>query len=634
MKLPGARFALGAALLLTLASLAAPERGSAEARSPAARVERFEITSRGEAFAGERFGDVGAYERIDAVVHVTLDPEHPANADIADLSLAPRDAGGRVAYDADVTILRPKEARAGSGTLLFDVLNRGRKLALASLNEIAPSFAPGANADSAASAGNGFLMERGFTLAWAGWQADVAGPGLMSARFPVATERGAPITGRVQLEVVFDHVEQPGRIALPYPAASLDAAQASLTVRQRQGDAKRALPTSALRFEGERTLLVTRPTDVDAGAIYELVYTARDPVVTGLGFAATRDVVSFLRFAKADASGAPNPLAGEIDRALAIGLSQSGRYLRDWLWQGFHVDGDGRALFEGVLPVIAGARKTFTNARWGQPGRFSRQHEEQLVPGNQFPFTYAVTKDAVSGATDGILARCSATKTCPKLMHVDTSAELWQAGASLVGTDGAGHDVAFPENVRAYLLAGASHAPGMVAPWCELPANPVSTGPVLRALVVAMERWVRAGDAPPASAWPSLARGELREPRAGEPPVNTVPRVDYGAVPPVVTGSGWRVLVPTTDALGNDVPGIPLHALQRLPAAYLGWNVRRDGFAKGELCFLFGGTKPDSGRGDSRPRSPIDVAASLASQGFLLDADRDAISKAALPLVR
>ncbi|MFI5318018.1 MAG: alpha/beta hydrolase domain-containing protein [Myxococcota bacterium] len=599
---------------------------------PAARVERFEIRARADAFGGASFGAVGPYERIDAVAHVSLDPAHAANRAIVDLALAPRDARGRVANDADVTILRPKNAGGANRTLLFDVPNRGNRLAHAVLAEAAR----GATLEEAAGAGNGFALKRGYTLAWAGWQADIVGAGLMSARFPIATTDGAPITGRVQLEVVFDNADQPGRIALPYPAASLEPARASLTVRQRQGDAPRALPASALRFADARTLEVTRPADVDAGAIYELVYLARDPVVTGLGFAAARDVVSFLRFAASDASGAPNPLAGQVDRALAIGFSQSGRYLRDWLWQGFHVDGEGRVLFDGVLPVIAGARKTYTNFRWGQPGRFSRQHEEQRVPGNQFPFAYALATDAVTAARDGIFARCEQTKTCPKLMHVDTSAEFWQAGASLVGTDGAGHDVAFPENVRAYLLAGASHAPGMVAPYCELPANPVSYGAVVRALLVAMERWVRAGETPPASVWPSLARGELVAPPESGPPANTVPRVDYAQVPPKLVGVGWRVLVPSTDPLGNDAPGIPLHALQRLPAAYLGWNVRRAGFAAGELCFLFGGMKPIavSYRGEPRPKNPIAVAEELANEGYLLSEDRDAISRAALPLLR
>ena len=571
------------------ASLAQP------VEAPAVRVERFELRSRSDAFGGASFGTVGAYERVDAVAHVTLDPAHAANRSIADLALAPRDAAGRVAYDTDVTILRPKDAAASNRALLFEVVNRGNRLALGVLND-APR---GAGLDDRAGAGNGFVFEQGYTLVWAGWQADVAGTGLMSARFPIARENGTAITGRVQVEVVFDHTDQPGRIALPYPAASLDAAQATLTVRPRQPDAPRALPASAFRFSGERTLEVTRPADMDAGAIYELVYLARDPVVTGIGFAATRDVVSFLRREAADASGVPNPLAGQIDRALAIGFSQSGRYLRDWLWQGFHVDAEGRPVFDGVLPYIAGARKTWTNARWAQPGRFSRQHEEHRVAGNQFPFTYAVTTDPVTGTRDGILARCEATKTCPKLMHVDTSAEFWQAGASLVGTDGAGHDIAFPENVRAYMLAGAAHAPGMVSPACELPPNPITYGAIARALLVAMERWVRSASEPPASVWPHLGRGELVKAPGSAPRPNPVEQIDYARVPPVVTGTGWRVLVPTVDSEGNDLPGIALHSLQEKRGAYLGWNVRKDGFAHGELCFLFGGFR------DHAPRSSL-----------------------------
>ncbi|MBM4382268.1 MAG: hypothetical protein FJ091_02750 [Deltaproteobacteria bacterium] len=564
----------------------------AEAEAPAARVERFEIRARGDAFGGAAFGEAGAYEKIEAVAHVSVDPAHAASSGIVDLALAPRDARGRIAYDTDVVILRPKDAARANGTLLLDVLNRGRKAAMASLNDAAVSFTPGEPSDGTSDPGNGFALKRGFTLVWIGWQADVVGPGLMSARFPIARDGDAPISGPVQLEIVFDHTTTPARIALPYALASVEAPQVSVSVRARQPDAPRMLDASAIRVIDARTLEIDRPSDMDAGAIYEIVYTARDPLVTGLGFAATRDVISFLRFAKTDARGTPNPLAGEVKRALAIGFSQSGRYLRDLLWQGFHVDGEGRALFEGVLPVIAGSRKTYTNWRWGQPGRFSRAHEEQRVPGNQFPFTYAVTTDPVTSARDGIFARCGETKSCPKLMHVDTSAEFWQAGASLVGTDGAGHDVAFPENVRAYFIAGASHAPGMTAPWCELPANPVKYSPVIRALVVAMERWVRGEAEPPASVWPRLAQGELREAAANEPRPNNVQRVDYARVPPAVVGEGWDPLVPKTDADGNDAVGIRLWALEEKRGVYLGWNVRREGFAKGEPCFLFGGFKP------------------------------------------
>ena len=615
-------------VLLPDAAAAAPELADAAALAPAAIVERLEVVARGDAFGDATFGAVGAYERIDAVAHVSVDLAHVANREIVDLALAPRDADGRVAYDTDVVILRPRNPRSANRTLLYEVVNRGNRLMLSTLND-APR---GSSLGDAKGAGNGFLMREGYTLVWVGWQADVAGPGLVSARFPIARENGAAITGRVQVAQVFDHADNPGRIALPYAADSLDATQATITVRQRQSDEPRALPPGALRFVDARAALIDRPADMDAGAIYELVYSAQDPVVTGLGFAATRDVVSFLRWGARDAGGAPNPLAGAIDRALAIGFSQSGRYLRDWLWQGFHVDGAGRPVFDGVLPYIAGARKTFTNARWAQPGRFSRQHEDQLVPGNQFPFGYAVTTDPVTNATDGILARCEASNTCPRLMHVDTSAEFWQAGASLVGSDGAGKDVAFPPNVRAYLLAGASHAPGMVAPYCELPANPVTYGPVARALLVAMERWVRGETEPPASVWPRIERGELVAPSKGGPPANAVARIDYGRVPPAVVSAGWRVLVPKTDANGNDVPGIPLHALAAKPGAYLGWNARREGFAKGELCFLFGAFRSASERVDASAFAVArgQAALRLLGAGLLLAPEHHEIAEAGI----
>ncbi|MGE0385187.1 MAG: alpha/beta hydrolase domain-containing protein, partial [Gammaproteobacteria bacterium] len=185
----------------------------------------------------------------------------------------------------------------------------------------------------------------------------------------------------------------------------------------------------------------------------------------------------------------------------------------------------------------------------------------------------------------------------------------------------AGLDVDFPANVRAYLLAGASHAPGMVAPYCALPANPVAYAPVLRALVVAMERWVRGEAEPPETVWPRLARGELRQPLANEPAPNRVERVDYGVVPPRTVGEGWQVLVPRTDAAGNDRPGIPLWALQDEPGAYLGWNVRGKGFAPGELCFVFGGFRAQPGQVRMPGDEGSKVAAALCAQRLLVDSD-------------
>lgn len=270
------------------------------------------------------------------------------------------------------------------------------------------------------------------------------------------------------------------------------------------------------------------PADSDAGAIYRFSYLARDPKVMGLGFAATRDIVSFLNHAT-PAQG--NPLAdiatarcertagggcvtsnGIFETTVAFGASQSGRYLRDFLWQGFNRDLAGRRVFDGMIPLIAGGRRTFTNARFAEPGRFSRQHEDHDVPGFDFPFAYAAVRDPVTGRTDSILSRCSADGTCPYLFHIDTSGEFWQAGASLVGSGGTDHDLASPANVRAYMIAGASHAPGIVTPACRTPANGLEYAPVLRALIVSMVDWTGGRKAPPESRWPRIADGDLVAP--------------------------------------------------------------------------------------------------------------------------
>src|SRR5690606_21404782 len=184
--------------------------------------------------------------------------------------------------------------------------------------------------------------------------------------------------------------------------------------------------------------VIERPAGFEGGAIYEFIYEARDPIVMGLGFAAMRDAISFLRYETADRDGTPNPLLveGRLPTwAISLGISQSGRTLRDMLYQGFNADLEGRIVFDGMHPDIAGSRKTFTNYPFSQPGRWQRQHEDHLFPGDQFPFTYGILTDPLSGRTDGILARCLETDTCPKIVHTDGEAELWQARASLVVTD-------------------------------------------------------------------------------------------------------------------------------------------------------------------------------------------------------
>jgi hypothetical protein len=600
-----------------LSLLAASLPGAAQARQSEVRLE---ITARDPVYQGRSFGDHGAYERIRAVAHMRVDPKDPANTGIVDLDLVPRAADGMVEYDVDVVILRPAEAARASRVMVYDVVNRGMKL-VGMLNQ--DGFAMG---DPIAE-GDAFMMRQGYTVVWSGWQSDVVLPAmlppgmpkpeLLAARFPTARNAdGSPVTGMVSTETIFD-APTGDTMALPYPAASLDQPGAKLTVQQRTGDPRRVLGKGDWSFLDAKHVRIRRPSDVDAGAIYRFEYTARDPVVMGLGFAATRDLVAWLRRAGdgnplSDLAQAPpgpsaaKPADGLFASTIAIGGSQSGRYIRDFLWQGFNRDTAGKRVFDGMIPFIAGGRRTFTNFRFAEPGRFSRQHEDHDVPGFDFPFTYATLTDPVTGKSDGILARCKESGTCPRIFHIDTGAEFWQAGASLVGTGGTGHDVALPNDVRAYVIAGGAHAPGMSTPFCKYPANPMNYAPVLRALLVAMVDWTTGRADPPASRWPSLQSQEIVPVEALDAPFKPWARVANLPIPPAGK-PGWPVFVPAIGKDGNDVPGVRLPDIAAPTGTYLSWNLRKQGFAEGDLCMIFGGYVPfakdvaSRAPGDRRP---------------------------------
>jgi hypothetical protein len=648
--------------LLVAAAFALPPAAAAdEARQPV----RIEVTSRATAYEGKAFGRYGAYERIAGVAHMRIDPAAPDNRGIVDLALAPRAADGMVDYDVDVVILRPKDGAKGRRVLLYDVVNRGMKTAALFNGAPLASMGAPAGADDPIPAGDGLLLRQGYTIVWSGWQSDVSGPGLLAARFPTASDHGKTVTGRVSTETIFDNTTG-DRINLPYAAATLDQAQARLTVRAATGDPGRVIAPTDWRFDDDRHVTLTRPADMDAGAIYRFEYTAKNPVVMGLGFSATRDLIAFLRHGGAaqgnpladlasapcerDAKGAcANPGGGIYSATIAIGGSQSGRYIRDFLWEGFNRDLSGRRVFDGLMPFIPGARRTFTNFRFAEPGRFSRQHEDHDVPGFTFPFAYATLTDPVTGKTDGILRRCAATGTCPKLFHVDTSGEFWQAGASLVGTGGADRDVALPANVRAYMIAGGAHATGFTMASCRYPANPLNYAPVMRALLLDLVDWTTGRREPPASRWPSLARGEL-EPIAALRPPRTPglvwPRVLNEAIPPAGR-KPWPQYVPAIDADGIDLPGIRMPQVAAPLGTYLGWNTRKAGFGEGELCIIAGSYAPfaadqASRGGDTRLslaeryRAPgarearfAAAVAQLRQARLLLDEDADRLNKQA-----
>ncbi|NHZ34998.1 alpha/beta hydrolase domain-containing protein [Massilia rubra] len=631
--------------LLVLTMLAACA-GTGGAGSPAAQVERFEIVSRAPAFDGKVFDDAGAYEKIVAIAHLRIDPHHPANRAIVDLDKAPT-TGGWVKYDTDVILLRPRDAAKASRVMVLDIPNRGGKLALEMVNE-----------GGARDAGNGFLMRRGHTLAWIGWQGNIglaANGELAGTAFPTALLDGQPITGQSVEEKVFDDIKPLGAIDLAYPAASTSQDGALLTVRAHATAAPLILPASAWSYTSATRIEVTRPRGFDAGAIYQFQYQARDPVVMGLGMAALRDVTSHLKSGMADGAGQPNPLADiKPDVALALGVSQSGRFLRDLIWQGFNADPRGGKVFDGAMPLIAGSRKSFVNRRFGRPERYSTLHLNHWTYGDQFPFSYAVTTDPVGGATDGIFARCLATGTCPKLMHVDSSTEFWQGRASLVVTDGAGKDIALPAGVRAYLMSSTQHmtAERATVGICKWTNNTAQQGPTVRVLLDRLVAWARSGKEPPPSRFPQIGSAMLTLPQrdavgfpdlralgVGYPDgLNELTLVDYASLPPKpAPDKRYQVLVPMADLDGHDIAGIRLPDVEVPLATYAGWNLRRRGFAEDQLCGLNGLSVPFSAvprAGDPRralsqryatrleyAKAVAISARALRDDGLLLDED-------------
>ncbi len=588
------------------------------------------VVSRSQPFAdGHEFGSAGAYEIVAAKAFGEVAPEDPRNACIVNLGNASRNERGAVEYTCDVHILRPADRDRGNGRVLYEAPNRGSKRALMFLND-----APECNDPvSLEHAGNGFLMRWGYTWVTSGWQGDlVPWKDGMVLDVPVATEHGAPIQRLVRTEIC---VTRPGIRSRPlsgdprvrsYPAVNPDSSQAELTVRMRSYGQREVIPHTDWAFaveggNGSREITPSAshlhlPDGFIPGAIYELVYTARDPLVLGLGFAAVRDLVSFLRREEEDGAGNPNPLAGGggVEKAYAWGRSQSGRFLRDLVYQGFNEDEHGRQVFEAIAPHASGGGRMFLNYEFARPVTSCQQHTNQLEP-ELFPFAYNVMEDPQTGRSDGILKRPA---TDPLVFHTQTCTEYWQKRGALAHTDGRGNDLSLPDGVRIYLFASTQHnAPyGTRAEKGKTRhlSNPVSIGPALRALMVAMDRWATDGTVPPTSQIPRSTDNTLATPESlctGFPAIpgaactglhNRQLFLDYGegvaggvidARPQTPTdGAGYSVLIPAVDADGNDVAGVRLPWITVPLATYTGWNLQSHELAEGELAGLLGSSIP------------------------------------------
>ncbi|MDP9427514.1 MAG: alpha/beta hydrolase domain-containing protein, partial [Actinomycetota bacterium] len=598
---------------------------------------------------GHSFGGAGAYEKLVGTIAFLVDPDDPRNAVITDLDKAPRDADGLVAYDTDFYLLLPQDRSRWNGKLFFEVNNRGNKRTLAYVNSSVVPQDRLSDPSTVEDFGTGFLLEQGYAIAWSGWEGDVLpGGNRMTIRLPVPTEAdGSPITGETVVEFhETDFAADGSTDCLPlsgsenfasYPAVTDGAAE----LRVRPSDSPRpsgpeipqgeTVPAGAWRFDGDESVCIDD--GFQPGNVYELGYTARDPRVMGLGYAATRDVVSFLRHGTADSDGDANPLAvGDgVTHVLGQGISSSGMYLRDFLYQGFNEDTEGRAVFDGVQIHIPGAHKLFLNYRFAQPNPFSTQHRDRYMPYVSFPFNYGVREDPISGETDGILKR---PDTDPLVVHTDSSTEYWQFQASLVNTDGFGRDVGLPDTVRQYLLSGSQHVAAADAEptlgICQQPSNPTHVGPALRALLVSLDEWVAHGTEPPASRAPSIADGTLVSSGRDATGFPAIPGVDYNGLynaaaerdfgPRVGGNAGiiddWRhadvvqpydVRVPRVDAVGIDEGGLELPEVAAPTATLTGWNLQAEPYTVGDLCGLSGmqiplaRTDADAVDGDERP---------------------------------
>ena len=566
----------------------------------AAEVVRIDVRARADVAAGKSFGAAGPYEKLAGRIYFEVDPSNDANRIITDIDKAPRNARGRVEFSADFFLMKPTHMAAGNGTLLYEVSNRGGKGMLGFYNHASGSLNPTSDAEM----GDGFLMRQGFTLLWVGWQFDPpAREGLVRVYPPVATDNGKPIVGIVRSEVIVARVAFDASLAdrdhVAYPVADPDDPANTLSVRDTIEGPRRFIPKTEWTFarlsngapvpDRGRVHLAA---GFQPGKIYEVVYKSQNPPVVGAGPAAVRDAISHLKYASADALSIP---AGSIQRAIAFGVSQSGRFLRTYLYYGFNEDEHRRKVFDGVMAHVAGGGRGSFNLRFAQPSRDGHPFLNKFYPTDIFPFTDTVQTDPQTGEKDGLLLRVKPEFT-PKIFYTNSSYEYFGRAASLIHTALDGRtDAPLADNTRIYMFAGGQHGPAAFPPRRSIGQqlnNPNDYRWSMRALLLAMHRWIADGAAPPPSRYPridastlvpleSLAFPTLPGVRKPTEPHKAY-RVFYGldfaskgiiSVDPPEANGSYPILVPQVDADGNELAGVKMPEVAVPLATYTGWNL-------------------------------------------------------------
>lgn len=632
-----------------------------------ADVVRIEVKSRADVLNGQAFGATGPYEKLSGLIYFSIDPRNSANQIIADIDKAPTNAAGRVEFSSDFYLIKPKDPSRSNGTVLYEVSNRGGKGMLSFFN----LGAGGADPSTAPQFGNGFLLEQGFTLLWVGWQFDVPQrDGLVRVFAPIAREAdGRSIQGLVRSDFVVTETSRQASLAdrnhVAYAVATANDPSAVLTVRDSVEGARRTIPREQWQFT-EDGGGVRMSAGFEPKRIYEVVYRAQNPTVVGVGPAAIRDTVSRLKYGASSELGLA---AGSIKRAIAFGISQSGRFLRTYLYYGFNEDEAHRMVFDGVMAHVAGSGRGSFNHRFAQPSRDGHPFINFFYPTDIFPFTDDPQRDPESGIVDGLLTHSGKPQFQPKVFYTNTSYEYWGRAASLFHTTVDGQkDMPLPANVRGYLLSAGQHGVATFPPTRTIGQqmnNPLDYRWVMRTLLMSMHRWTADGVAPPPSALPRVADGSLVPPDKLKFPA--LPSVNIAKTPhkayhanygpdfitkgivsqePPTIGSAFPILVPQVDVDGNEVAGVRVPELTVPLATYTGWNLFNERSGPTEVLSSMQGSFIPLARSRAErerandPRRSVDeryqsrdqylsmitkAANDLATKGYLLKTDVPAI---------